>query len=208
MSRNSSAIMVSWACIASRFSDCRSWGVPIFPTVACSADPIRSIRNVFRDDNLFSYISIHEPGPVTRLCPRGPDVVEPTMNWLTRSVSVTRGLVAVDVQCFADGGNTCSGVQATPCDLSAVEEGAVVDSMGGIGAICAMGCVSTSVLSLAERAEAGTAIATKMAKMGGLIICGRLALGRLSNDKRDVTSSRSESISSFMKDTRDDEGQF
>ena len=44
--------------------------------------------------------------------------------------------------------------------------------------------------------------------MGGLIICGRLALGRLPNDKHDVTSSWSESMSSFMKDTRDDEGQF
>jgi len=163
---------------------------------------------VFRDDNLFSYISINEPGPVTRLCPRGPDVVEPTMNWLMRSVSVTRGLVAVGMQCFADGGNTCSGVQATPCGLSAVEEGAVVDSMGGIGAICAMGCVSTLVLSLAERAEAGTAIAAKMAKIGGIIKVYRLALERLPNDKRDVTSSSRESLPSFMKDTRDDGGQF
>lgn len=89
-----------------------------------------------------------------------------------------------------------------------MEEGAVVDSMGGIGAICAMGCVSTLVLSLAERAEAGTAIAAKMAKIGGIIKVYRLALERLPNDKRDVTSSSRESLPSFMKDTRDDGGQF
>ena len=81
--------------------------MPIFPTVACSADPIRSIRNVFLDERSFSYISINEPGPVTRLWPRGPDVVEPTTNWLMRSISVDRGLVVVGMQGFADGDDTC-----------------------------------------------------------------------------------------------------
>ena len=92
------------------------------------------------------------------------------------------------MQGFADGGDTCFGVQATPGGLSAVEDGGVADSMGSIGAIWTVGWDSTLVSSLAERAEAGTAIAAKMAKISAILRVCRLAPTRLQNNKREATS--------------------
>ena len=58
--------------------------------------------------------------------------------------------------------------------------------------------------SLAERAEAGTAIAAKIAKIGGNLRVWRLASAHLQNDKREAPSERRESIPSFIKNTRND----
>ena len=76
--------------------------------------------------------------------------------------------------------------------------------MDGIGAICDIGWLSTSVPSLGERAEAGTAIAAKMAKIGRTLKVCRYAPGLLQNDKREATSSRRQSKPSFMHNTRSD----
>lgn len=121
------------------------------------------------------------------------------MNWLMRTINVARGLVAVDRQGFADGGSICFGVHATARGLSGLGEAGVAGAMDGMGA---MGWVSASVPSLGERAEAGTAIAAKMAKIGQIFKMCRLDPGRLQNDKREAASSSRESIPSFMKNTR------
>ena len=80
-------------------------------------------------------------------------------------------------------------------------EGGVAGAMGGIGA---MDWVSTLVPSLGERAEAGTAIAAKMAKIGRILKVCRYAPGLLQNDKREAISSRRESKLSSMKNTHND----
>ena len=73
--------------------------------------------------------------------------------------------------------------------------------MGGIGA---MDWVSTLVPSLGERAEAGTAIAAKMAKIGRILKVCRYAPGLLQNDKREAISSGPKSKPILMKNTRND----
>ena len=121
------------------------------------------------------------------------------MNWLMRTISVDRGLVVIGMQSFADGGNKCFGVHATACGLSGSRDAGVAGAIDDMGA---MGWVSASVPSLGERAEAGTAIAAKMAKIGQIFKMCRLDPGRLQNDKRESASSSRESIPSFMKNTR------
>ena len=118
-----------------------------------------------------------------------------------RTISVDRGLVVIGMQVCADGGTNCFAVHATAWGPSGLEEAGVAGAMGGMGAI---GWLSTLLPSLGERAEAGTAIAAKMAKIGWTLQACRLASRRLQNGKREATSSRRQSKPSFMHNTRKD----
>ena len=105
------------------------------------------------------------------------------------------------MQGFAEGGSSCFGAHATACGLSDLGDAGAGGAMDGIGAIA---WASTVIPLLGDRAEAGTAIAAKMAKIGRILKPFRLASGRLRNDEREATSSRRPSIPSFMKNTRTD----
>jgi hypothetical protein len=105
------------------------------------------------------------------------------------------------MQGFAEGGSNCVGAHATACGLSALGDAGAAGTMDGIGA---MAWASTVIPLPGDRAKAGTAIATKMTKSGRTLKLFRLASGRLRNDEREVTSSRRQSIPSFMKNTHTD----
>jgi hypothetical protein len=74
-------------------------------------------------------------------------------------------------------------VQSAPCGVSDLGKAGVAGAMDGMGAF---DWLWTLVRSLGERAEAGTATAAKMPKIGRILkVCG-LAPGRLTNDKREA----------------------
>ena len=105
------------------------------------------------------------------------------------------------MQGFAEGGSNCFGAHATACGLSDLGDAGAAGTMDGIGAIA---WASTVIPLLGDRAEAGTAIAAKKAKISRILKLFRLASGRLQNDEREATSSRRQSKPSFMHNTRND----